>query len=83
MNDIATVALHLFQLDQAARRHALIRGWQTGVGEQRSAKEPKVEIYEKCVALLDDDEREALARLIEKMMPAARIPTPVGEIVPS
>jgi hypothetical protein len=82
MNNIESIALHLFQLDQAARRHALIRGWQTGIGEQRSTKEPKVEIYETCVALLDVGEREALARLIDKMMPAARIPTAVDPIVP-
>jgi hypothetical protein len=80
MNDIESVALDLFQLDRAARRHSLIRGWQTG--DRRSPKEPKVEIYEKCVALLDDEERDALARLIEKMMPAARTPTPVDAIVP-
>jgi hypothetical protein len=82
MPDIETVAVHLYQLDRAAEQHAGTIGVQRYVGEQRSTKRPKVQIYEKCAALLDDAEREALDRIIEKMMPAARLPVSTGSIVP-
>lgn len=70
------VARQLFQLDRAVEQHAGSIRWPGPVGQPRSTKHPKEQIYERCVDQLDPEERLALDGIIEKMMRAARLPSP-------
>jgi hypothetical protein len=84
MPDIETVARRLLGFARSADLCAKGLGWQTQVGQMKAGpgKSREEQVYEKCVAELDDAERATLDRIIEKMMPAARLPSPPGAIVP-
>jgi hypothetical protein len=82
MFNVETTAKRLLEFTDAALHQARGQGWQTHVGQPTSSKSAQQQIYEKCAAMLDDAECDALDRIILKMMPAARLPSPPGAIVP-
>jgi hypothetical protein len=79
------VALRLRQFTAAADHEVSGRGFQSQVLSGPRHSPPKSQqqtVYEECVAELTDDERDALARMIEKMRrrlgirPPGAIPQP-------
>jgi len=80
MPEVEGVARLLMIFADQAQRHADDTGFQTGQRELGSHPEKAAirQMFERCVGLLDEAEREALQALVRKMMPATQPGTPIG-----
>ena len=70
------VASRLLDFIADAQQKASSVGFQTQVGQPSSGRTPLEQLYERCLAELTDEERDALDRMIVKLRRPLAQPTP-------